>query len=227
MRGQQTFRRFEQQLKDQGVDFILFLEPWEVFATESLYVCINWDLAHYEDPYFPEIITKVWETTARKSKVLGTSKGDADHQWNERVVGAGSPARACARRRECACLPFPTPKDALGLCDEANRRAGKDTLCHKACRGRYLFYPASFWPHKNHVNAHQGQHTLLRGTEDEYDIGVLRCEQREQGAMSPNLTRELGDEGAGAFFRFPRARKEVLELYCAGRSARVPLLDWP
>ena len=218
-KGQQN-SRFEHQLKDQGVDFFLFLEPWEVFTSQSLYVCINWDLAHYEDPYFPEIISNVWEATAR-SKILGLQKAMRVINGTN-VLSKQVRLHAHVSEERMRVLPFPTPKDALNYAIK-KKSAGSNTLPQGLSR-RYLFYPASFWPHKNHamlIKAIQ----VLQGTEDDYDLVFCGVNKGNKNYVA-RLAKELGVNEQVHFFDFLK-RKEVLELYAHAGALVFPSLIGP
>jgi glycosyltransferase involved in cell wall biosynthesis len=111
------------------------------------YLATVWDLAHRCLPLFPEVSTTVWswqkrednyrELLPRACRVLtGTNAGKM-----EIVSFYGvSPDNVCV-------IPFPV--------DDRFRRPTDPTVNIRAkygIPGRFVFYPAQFWAHKNHVN---------------------------------------------------------------------------
>jgi glycosyltransferase involved in cell wall biosynthesis len=211
--------QFEQQLKDLGVDFFLFLEPWEVFTTQSLYVCINWDLEHFQDPYFPEIINN-WENVS-KSKVLGIQKAMRIINGTS-VLSEQVNLHAHVPMDRMRVLPFPTPKDALAYA-LSNQTSEKDSL-PQGLSNRYLFYPASFWPHKNHALLIKAAH-FLKGTEDQYDIVFCGANKGNKDYVE-KLACEMGIRDQVHFFDFLE-RDEVLELYSKAAALVFPSLIGP
>ncbi|MDJ0795478.1 MAG: glycosyltransferase family 1 protein [Calothrix sp. MO_167.B12] len=110
------------------------------------YIIPVWDLQHRLQPYFPEVsVSGAWEEREYAySKILrraafiitGTEVGKKEierfyHIPSERIK----------------VLPFFTPQftSSSNLIDEDISK--KYNLPNK-----YLFYPAQFWPHKNHIN---------------------------------------------------------------------------
>jgi glycosyltransferase involved in cell wall biosynthesis len=148
--------RLERQAASLGVELIWFaggvLETFDI-----PYVTTIWDVQHLTHPWFPEVSANwIWdhrELVLRRhlrratSLVVGTRVGR-----DEIVKYYGVP------EEHIAILPHPTPGFAL--------RAGDDTHTQKRQPGipeNYIFYPAQFWPHKNHVNLLKALQILVRG----------------------------------------------------------------
>ena len=110
------------------------------------YIATLWDLQHRVQPWYPEV--------------------SADGEWRERerlygeflrrasgiIVGTSAGAREIkAAYGELPggthVIPFPTPSFALFAGSRPRLRRPADLPA------RYLFYPAQFWPHKNHITA--------------------------------------------------------------------------
>jgi glycosyltransferase involved in cell wall biosynthesis len=139
----------ERSLEEQGVQFVWFVSQY-VEDTHQPYMCTIWDFAHLEHPYFPEVWAsgeweirhRYWAKFASKAALVTVP----NQAGEEQLLRAYPVARDRVVKQ-----PFPTPPFALdpaaGI-DDAGvlRRHGLDGA-------DYLFYPAQFWAHKNHVNA--------------------------------------------------------------------------
>jgi glycosyltransferase involved in cell wall biosynthesis len=136
---------FEASVRAEGVDAVWF--PTTQFEEcEIPYVYTIWDMQHLVQPWFPEIGTGS-EWTAR----------DAMFRRNiRRALRTIVPNRTAAQEVMTAfgipedrllLLPHPTPRIEPPSTEEISRVLRKYALTR-----RYLFYPAQFWAHKNHVN---------------------------------------------------------------------------
>ena len=131
----------ERLLRREGIEFIVRLVPWCPVTMDIPYALIHWDLQHRINPWFPEV----------------SSRG----QWNAREAGASQTLRRASliyvASREgleqivhyyqvpserIRILAFPSP---TFTCAPVSTQAAPKVA------GDYLFYPAQFWPHKNHV----------------------------------------------------------------------------
>lgn len=150
-----------------GAHLVVCLTPGFFPTPDVPYFTIVWDLQHRLQSWFPEVSAgKEWvlrdrdyeRVLGRASRVIvGTSVGRREASSLYRVP-----------EQNIRVLPHPTPAFAL----EAGRSAGA-TAGEKRAGGRpYLFYPAQFWPHKDHVTALQA----LRALKDRgLDLGLVFC----------------------------------------------------
>jgi glycosyltransferase involved in cell wall biosynthesis len=135
---------FEKKARQRGIEFLWFLgqRPQDV---DLPYLAIVLDLQHRLQPWFPEVSQfGQWETRER---------GFARHLRRAAAIIAGTQAgRAEVTRfyqipeERIHILPHPTPGYALN----AEKKAS--SISHFGLQPGYLFYPAQFWAHKNHVN---------------------------------------------------------------------------
>jgi glycosyltransferase involved in cell wall biosynthesis len=109
-----------------------------------------YDLAHRQHPFFPEVSDDDWgwgwearenhyrRVLTRATRIFtGTPTGK-----NQIVASYGvNPANVIVN-------PFPVPKVA----SDADAQPDNEVLEKYELSSGYLFYPAQFWPHKNHVN---------------------------------------------------------------------------
>ena len=131
---------------EKKIDFVWFLSPY-FEPVDVPFATTVWDLGHREMPYFPELSLSGWTFDQREGfyshvlpraglVVIGNS------------VGARTVNEFYRVRPENICeIPLPvntTPLQAV------NKDPGL-LQPYALTPGEYLFYPAQFWPHKNHI----------------------------------------------------------------------------
>jgi len=129
-------RKLINVLENSSFDLIWSIEPL-AFSLETPYMTTVWDLEHRRQPYFPEVSRdKEWQRReSGYSRVLskatfivtGTNVGK---EQIEKFYGVNS--------ERIIVAPFPMIPNL-----------GNDELARDP---NLVFYPAQFWPHKNHVN---------------------------------------------------------------------------
>jgi glycosyltransferase involved in cell wall biosynthesis len=132
-------------LKTDRIDIILSLTP-NCPTAEYPYIIMVWDLQHKLQSYFPEVSAAgEWDRREKSYTkmlsraafiIIGTETGKAEVQRFYQV-----PAE------RIKVIPFFTPQLAL-----TEDPIDRDISIVYNLPNRYLFYPAQFWPHKNHVN---------------------------------------------------------------------------
>jgi glycosyltransferase involved in cell wall biosynthesis len=132
-------------LKINQIDLILSFTP-SCPTLDYPFITTVWDLQHRLQPYFPEVsLGGEWENRENTyTKILrraafiitGTVTGKAEIERFYQV-----PAD------RIKVIPFFTPQ--LGSTKSLSDR---DVTTKYNLPDRYLFYPAQFWPHKNHIN---------------------------------------------------------------------------
>ncbi len=116
---------------------------------EIPYIATVWDLQHRVQPYYPEVsIGGSWkdreafyaETLRRAAFVVtGTSAGQHEIEQFFNIPS-----------ERIRVIPFATPKFALEALPF--KKNDVDNILKKYdIAQEYLFYPAQFWPHKNHI----------------------------------------------------------------------------
>lgn len=125
------------------VDIVWFLTP----TTEPVsvpFITTVWDLEHRNHPYFPEVSVSGWTWEERESFYRSTLRRAS-------VVLTGT--EECRRQivqfyqvpeRRIAVVPFPVPSLQIEDFPAASDEIGEPPE-------PYVYYPAHFWPHKNHV----------------------------------------------------------------------------
>jgi glycosyltransferase involved in cell wall biosynthesis len=144
---------FDQTAWTHRIEFVWFLTPaYEL--TDVPYIATVWDLQHRLQPWFPEVGNLVeWngrETyistyLRRAAYIIAPNEAGRDelHLFyqipEDRII----------------CLPHPTPQLRSVAVDEEQKILARHDL-----RPGFLFYPAQYWPHKNHANLLYGLKVL-------------------------------------------------------------------
>jgi glycosyltransferase involved in cell wall biosynthesis len=131
-------------LRENQIDLTLSFVP-NCPTVNYPYIVTVWDLQHRLQSYFPEVSEfGEWENRENMySKILnraaiiitGTEIGKAEIERFYQI-----PAK------RIKVIPLFTPQFTLNYCGENEAVSSKYDI-----PDRYLFYPAQFWPHKNHV----------------------------------------------------------------------------
>jgi glycosyltransferase involved in cell wall biosynthesis len=128
------------------LDCALSLVPWQ-WSPILPNILTVWDLEHRRKSFFPELASNgEWEKREERFRatlpkaltvITGTQLGK---EQIEHFYGVDPEA--------VKVIPFPTPSFAL---ESAGRSADALEQLPDDISGEFLFYPAQFWPHKNHV----------------------------------------------------------------------------
>ena len=162
-------------LLDAGIDLFVNLGP-DAISTAVPYVCAVFDLQHRSQPFMPEVnVRGYWE---RWEEQYRQNVSRAVFVINGTRAGTDEIVRLYRVPRErIVQLRLPTPGFAL-----AAAKAPPQPRPAYLKPGPFVFYPAAFWPHKNHV-------TLLES------LALLR---REHG-LDVQLVLVGSDQGNKAF----------------------------
>ncbi|RIK82134.1 MAG: glycosyltransferase family 1 protein [Planctomycetota bacterium] len=135
----------ERFLLSCGMDMLWYPTP-SVVTMEIPFITVVWDLQHRLQPYFPEVsLNAEWDLRERHYAqvlrratyiVTGTEVGKREI---ERFYGVPG--------ERMQILPHPTPEFAF----EPPQGDDDAVLARYDIRRPYVFYPAQFWPHKNHI----------------------------------------------------------------------------
>jgi len=162
-------------LLDAGVDLFVNLGP-DALSMAVPYVCAVFDLQHRGQPFMPEVnVRGYWE---RWEEQYREYLGRATFVINGTEAGQGEIVRAYQVPRErLVKVPLPTPGFAAAAANEPRQP-------RPAYVGQspFVFYPAQFWPHKNHI-------TLLES------VALLRQER----GLDFHLVLVGSDQGNRAF----------------------------
>ncbi|MCS7017499.1 MAG: glycosyltransferase family 1 protein [Cytophagales bacterium] len=184
-------------------DVIFYLSPWENFQVDVPYINIVWDLQHRRQPFFPEVSANgEWEKREGYYRkylpkaafvIIGNQAGADEISLFYGV----HPERIFQ-------IPHLTPQFALQYANQPQPRP------QWLPAGEYLFYPAQFWPHKNHI-------TLLQALAQLHAQGkklhlILTGSDKGNKAYVRQTAANLG---LAEFVHFPGfvAENELVALY--------------
>jgi len=133
--------RVERAARRCKLDMVWFIPGIAYEAIDTPYIGTVWDLQHRLHPWFPEVgADGYW---AHRELAYANFVRRAAHLLTGTEVGAGQiHALYGVPRERISVLPQPVPPVADGPMKLVADLAGE----------RFLFYPAQFWAHKNHVN---------------------------------------------------------------------------
>ena len=192
-------------IRRDGTDLVWSFTPSCLTPTISYAVTI-WDLQHRLQPYFPEVSSRrEWATREHNfSSILrratyvitGTQRGKAEIEGFYQIA----PERI-------KILPFPTPQlPTKNIAEESS-----DVFSKYDIPKDYLFYPAQFWPHKNHI----GLLLAIRLLRDKFNIylsAVFVGSDKGNENYVRNIVRQLGLEQQVYFLGFV-PRNDLYALY--------------
>lgn len=197
----------QQSVDDLGIEIIWFVTPSYYIEVDIPYIFTVWDLQHRLQPWFPEVSAnglwrrreKMYATAIPRAAavIVGTEAGKAEVT---RFYGV-PPERV-------KLIPHPTPRFAL----RALKDGSKEVLRKYHIPEGYLFYPAQFWPHKNHVGLLWAAN-LLR---ERYDLvlpAVFVGSDKGNRQYVRQMVDELGLSTQVHFLGFV-PQEDLVRLYC-------------
>lgn len=136
---------FDVMFRELGIECVWFLANRHV-EVETPFITTVWDLQHRLQPWFPELCRNgEWH---RRESEFGTLLRRATAVVTGTKEGRDEIVRFYGLPEErVLILPMPTPRHALA---PPEPRPG--TLKDLHLPAPFVFYPAQFWAHKNHVN---------------------------------------------------------------------------
>ena len=142
----QVHRKNESLYRKYQIDVMLFFSPLRP-PLDLPYITTVWDLEHRNQPWFPEV-SNMGEWYSREKGYLNTL-GRASYILTGTKCGKEEIMRFYnLPPNRIRVIPFPTPRFALNGVNKTTTNVAK----RYGISGEYLFYPAQFWAHKNHIN---------------------------------------------------------------------------
>jgi glycosyltransferase involved in cell wall biosynthesis len=211
---------FERLLVQRKIDLVYFLAPsgWARDLDETNYITTVWDLCHRDDPEFPEVRwNRQFEAREKNCRALlprataifvdsELGKKNVVHRYGideERVHVM--PFQAAAATRESP---------------SSDSRSSIDVRAKFNLDMPYVFYPAQFWAHKNHVYLLEG----LRALEQRYGLRIGAIfSGGDQGNLAhvKSYVRKLNLEDRVRFVGFVD-NDEIPELYRQSLALVMP-----
>lgn len=199
-----------------GADFVWFVATG-VHFTDRPYMTVVWDLQHIVTPWFPEMSSRgMWDQREqslgwflRRAAVVvtGTERGREELARHYQL----EPNRV-------VILPHPTPRFALDPAEETDGAA----LERWGVTRPFLFYPAQFWAHKNHVNLLMALQELREKHGQNVDL-VLVGSDKGNCAHVKQVAHELGIASSVHFLGFV-SRSELVLLY--QKASALAYVSW-
>src|SRR6266568_4165559 len=155
----------EQFILESDIDVMWFLSQTNAPVSVPYFTTV-WDLQHRRQPFFPEVSTTGWTWDARerafRSNLLRASRIITGTQAGKDEIIAFY--GVCPQN----VIVVPMPIAEADLSGDSDSRI--DVSAKYGLKSQYLFYPARFWPHKNHVNLLLALDLLKRNAGVELDL---------------------------------------------------------
>ncbi len=140
-----------QEVEQKKLD-LLWFNHFEPVHIDVPYILTIFDLQHRLQPWFPEVSANgqwewreaIWADGIRRAAIVTVGSPEAKQQLCHFYgVPPGN----------VKVLPFPTPQKAIDLATGKSQMPEmQDVRSKYGIKNDFLYYPAQFWPHKNHVN---------------------------------------------------------------------------
>jgi len=219
------YTKFEKKLLDHKIDLVYFLSP--TFLTNSLenlnYITTVWDLCHRDHPEFPEmrancgIELKDQEFTRSLTRATGII---VDSEFGKIKVSK----IYSIDEEKIHVIPFQS-SIVVQNCSNFNELPKKKISEKYNLNLPYIFYPAQFWAHKNHIYLLKGLNLL----EQQYGLkfGAIFC-GADKGNLSyvKNYANSLGLKDRIRFLGFV-ANEEIPDLYRQSVALVMPTYFGP
>ncbi len=203
-----------------GIQYIVCIAPWNLPSMNLPFSVVIWDLQHRNSPWFPEVgLLHEWNkreeisTTLRRASFIytGTEQGRLEIQSYYQVP----PDRI-------KVLRFAAPMFAI---EAAPRPIAPDFLRRFELPPEYIFYPAQFWGHKNHVLVLEAC-KILRDTIGSRPVVVFTGSDKGNLDHVREYARRLGLEEQVKFLGFVD-QTDMIDLYKAAFCLAFPTFFGP
>lgn len=192
---------FEKFLNSHDVDLVYFLAPnsWAQDLSNTNYIYTLWDNCHRDENEFPEVrFHGEFEKREHLNNIV-LKKANAIITDSDSTI-ASIIARYGANQDRLYTIPFrPSPflKDISDA--EQLRILKKNNLVSK----KYLFYPAQYWPHKNHIYIIEALGILKENYPELNNLNVIFCgSDKGNRYFLESYTRSLGLSSRVRFLGF-------------------------
>jgi glycosyltransferase involved in cell wall biosynthesis len=137
----------ERFIQESDIDLMWFLSQSNAPVSVP-YITTVWDLQHRRQPYFPEVSTTGW-TWEDRERAFATNLPRASRIITGTQTGK-SEIVAFYRVSPENVIVIPMP---VAVAEHRTDGGGHINVREKyGLKRDFIFYPAQFWPHKNHVN---------------------------------------------------------------------------
>jgi glycosyltransferase involved in cell wall biosynthesis len=137
----------ERFIRESDIDVMWFLSQTNAPVSVP-YITTVWDLQHRRQPFFPEVSTTGWTWEARE-RAFGLNLPRASWIITGTQTGKSEILAFYGVSPEnVVVVPMPVAVAEHGT----EGRGHIDVRQRYGLKRDFIFYPAQFWPHKNHVN---------------------------------------------------------------------------
>lgn len=156
------YSHFEKLLVERKIDLVYFLAPssWAYDLDETNYITTVWDLSHRDDPEFPEVrCNRQFEGREKKYRALlprATAILVDSEQGKKNVAN-----RYGIDEERVHVMPFQAAAATVESKEPDSQPSIRVREKHNL-NVPYVFYPAQFWAHKNHVYLLEGLRVLQK-----------------------------------------------------------------
>jgi glycosyltransferase involved in cell wall biosynthesis len=195
----------EQLAAKNKLDLIWFVGVGAFESPDVPYVATLWDLQHRVQPFFPEVSAagewdkreQFYSYFLRRAAycVTGTHAGKAEIQGFYHLHGD-----------RVRVISLPTPRYALEAAETQ-----LDVRTRFGLKRPYVFYPAQFWPHKNHINLLLALAELRDAHGLELDLVLVGADKGNRTFVQ-QMAEQLGLAGCVHFPGFV-SQDELIALY--------------
>ncbi len=210
---------FEKKLINNGIDLVYFLSPIGLHQSleELNYISTLWDLCHRDEPEFPEVRNN--KEFERREEFYKNTLPKATAILVDSELGKINAAQCYGiTLQRLHVFPF---QPAKVLRDSINRDFGKRlNILQKFNIDKYVFYPAQFWAHKNHVYILKGLSLL----EQKYGLKIsviFSGVDKGNKKYIENYSRKLKIEERVCYAGFV-SDNEMIELYRQSLALVMP-----
>lgn len=183
--------RFERCFVKHGVDLVYFISPTVLASDleELNYITTLWDLCHRDDVEFPEVrVDRAFE--ARERHYLSVLPKAVAILVESPLGKMNVIRRYGIDEARVHVMPL-TPATGTQISEEAYQSTYVDISQKYQLNIPYVYYPAQFWAHKNHVYLLEG----LKCLEEKFDkkVGAI-FSGGDQGNLAyvQEITERLG-----------------------------------
>ena len=159
------FNFFESFLKNHDINLVYFISPsrFALDLVELNFIYTVWDLCHRDNPEFPESKIK-GEFENRELRLNFSSKKAVSIIVDSKYSKSNLSKKYNVEKSRIEVIPFESLKDI-----KDNKFSSKKLININQkynIDNPFIFYPAQFWPHKNHIYILKGLYIL----EKKYNI---------------------------------------------------------
>ncbi len=186
--------KLDRIFKNHNIDLVYFLSPTDLALTLSCYnyIFTVWDLCFLDSIGLPEgYINREFERREKlyRLAIIKAMTVITDSEFTKKSIIK----KYGAEEERVVSLPF-LPSNVVNISEQVYRQNFIDVSKKYNIDGRYIFYPAQLWPHKNHIYILDG----LKLLKEKYKIkihAVFSCSDKGNLSFILKKAKEFGIAG--------------------------------